>query len=57
MLNLICKSVGKIVSTGVDGTILILPLMFLIYVIVGQAKDCVGVVKKVWREEGADRIS
>lgn len=56
-MNLICRTVEKIVLSGADGTILILPLMLLVYVIVGQAKDCVGVVKRVWREEGADRIS
>lgn len=54
MLNLICKSVGKIVSTGVDGTILILPLIVLILVLIGQAKDCIRVIKKVLRNEAEE---
>lgn len=56
-MHLLCKVVEKIVFSGVDGTILILPLMFLIYVIVGQAKDCIGVVRNILREEAEDRIS
>ena len=42
--------VDKIVSSNVNGTILILPLIVLLWAFVGQAKDCVRVVKKVLRE-------
>lgn len=51
MLNLLCNLVDKLVSTGVDGTILILPLIVLIWVLVGQAKDCIRVTKKVLGRE------
>ena len=51
MLTLICKAIEKIVCTGVDGTILILPMLFLIWALIGQAKDCVRVIGKILREE------
>ncbi|MBU5311875.1 hypothetical protein KQI38_07520 [Tissierella carlieri] len=57
MLNLICKAVEKIVFSGIDGTILILPLVLLLSVLLGQAKDCIGVVRKIMREGAEDRIS
>lgn len=57
-MELICRAVEKVVSTGVDGTILILPFLVLLYVFVGQAKDCVRVIGKILREESkAERIN
>lgn len=50
MLNLICRGIQNIVTVGVDGTILILPLAALVWVTIGQAKDCIRVAKKVLRE-------
>jgi len=50
MLNLLCNLVDKIVSSGIDGTILILPLIVLIWVLIGQAKDCIRIVRRVLRE-------
>lgn len=54
MLNLSCNAIEKIVSTGVDGTILILPLIGLIWVLIGQAKDCIRVAKKVLGKEAEE---
>lgn len=50
MLNLLCNAIEKIVSTGVNGTILILPLIGLMWVILGQAKDCIRLARKVFGE-------
>ncbi|MDR7856339.1 hypothetical protein [Tissierella sp.] len=54
MLNPLIKIIEKIVSTGVDGTILILPLIVLFWILVGQGKDCIGVAKKVLRNEARE---
>lgn len=54
-MELICRAVEKVVSTGVDGTILILPMLFLIWALIGQAKDCVRVIGRILREEGDKR--
>lgn len=54
MLNLISKAIDNIVATGVDGTILILPLIALIWILVGQAKDCMRVTKKVLGREAEE---
>ncbi|WP_236915714.1 hypothetical protein [Clostridium sp. Cult2] len=43
------RIVEKIVFSGADGRILIIPLLVLIYVIIGQAKDVVKEIRKVWR--------
>ena len=50
MLNLICNLVSKIVFTGINGTILIVPLMVLLYVLSGQVKDVKQVAKQILRE-------
>lgn len=50
MFNLVYRGIEKIVNTGVDGTILILPLAVLVWVIIGQAKDCIRVARKVLGE-------
>lgn len=42
--------VDKIVSSNVNGTILVLPLIGLLWFGLGQAKDCIKVVKQVLRE-------
>lgn len=55
-MHALCKLVEKIVFSGVDGTILILPLLVLIYVIVGQAKDCIRMTREIFREEAKERI-
>lgn len=51
MLNLICTLVSKIVFTGLNGTSLIIPLLILLYVLYGQAKDVKRVFKEVFRGE------
>lgn len=43
------RLVERIVFSGVDGRILIIPLVVLIYVVIGQAKDVVKEIRKVWR--------
>lgn len=43
------RLVERIVFSGVDGRILIIPLSVLICVAVGQAKDVVKEIRKVWR--------
>lgn len=56
-MNLLYRAVEKIVFSGIDGTILILPLFALIWFMIGQAKDCAKVIRRVWREEGEEGIS
>lgn len=50
-MDLICRAVEKIVFSNVNGTILIPVIIALIPFFVGQAKDCIRVVKQVLREE------
>lgn len=57
VLKFLCKVVEKMVFSGIDGTILILPLFALIWFMIGQAKDCAKVIRRVWREEAEDRVS
>lgn len=47
--------VEKIVDSGIDGRVLILPLTGLIYIVIGQAKDFIRVVKQIVRE-GKERL-
>ena len=54
MLNLLCSGVEKIVFSNVDGTILILPVIFLLWIMWGQAKDCIRITKRISREEKGD---
>lgn len=42
--------VERIVSSGMNRTTLILPLFILLWVMWGQAKDCIQVIKRVWGE-------
>lgn len=51
MLNAICDIIAKIVFSGVDGKILVVPLIILIWVMVGQAKEFNYVYKEVMKEE------
>ena len=51
MLNLLCREVEKIVFSGVNGTILILPLFILLWFMWGQAKDCIEITKRVLEED------
>lgn len=43
------RLVEKIVFSGANGRILIIPLLVLMYVVLGQAKDVVKEIRKVWR--------
>lgn len=51
MLDAICDMVAKIVFSGVDGKILVVPLIILIWVMIGQAKDFNYVYKEAMKEE------
>lgn len=51
MLDAIAKVVEKIVLSGVDGRILIIPLLILLYAIIGQAKEAISMANEVFREE------
>ncbi|WP_154440226.1 hypothetical protein [Tissierella pigra] len=51
MLNLICNLISKIVSTGINGTILMPLIAFLLWIGVGQARDFKQVAKQILREE------
>lgn len=51
MLNLLSRAIEKIVFSGMNGTTLILPLFILLWVMWGQAKDCIETIKRVWKEE------
>lgn len=50
MLNLICDGVSSIVSTGINGAVLIVPLIVLVYAIIGQAKEFANMAKKTFNE-------
>lgn len=50
-MDLICRIVEKIVFSGINGKILILPLIFLLWFGIGQAKDFIYVAKKILKEE------
>lgn len=50
MLNLLCNLIEKIVLSGVDGTILIIPMGILLWIMYGQAKDFVKVARRILRE-------
>lgn len=50
-MDLICKVVEMIVFSGIDGKILILSLIFLLYVVYVQALEFVYITKKIYREE------
>lgn len=44
------KLVERIVFSGVDGRVLLPLLVVLIHVVIGQAKEIVNEIKKVWQE-------
>lgn len=50
MLNQLCGLVSRIVFSGVNGTILIIPLTILLYITFGQVKEFITIAKEVWRE-------
>ncbi|MGJ0847471.1 hypothetical protein ACR77J_12340 [Tissierella praeacuta] len=49
MLNLICNLISKIVFSGINGTILIPLIGFLLWIVVGQVNDCISINKKIFR--------
>lgn len=51
MINLLCNLVAKIVFSGVNGTILIPLLVFLLYISVGQVKEFIEINKQVFKGE------
>lgn len=44
------KLVERMVFSGIDGRALLPLLAVLIYVVIGQAKEIVNEIKKVWQE-------
>lgn len=48
MLDLMARMVEKIVFSGANGKVVIIPLMILIWVMFGQAKDVMREIKKNW---------
>lgn len=50
MLDAICNIIAKIVFSGIDGKILIIPLIALIYVLIGQAKEFKKEFNLIFRE-------
>lgn len=44
------KLIEKIVFSGANGTILIIPLIILIYVAFGQVEEFISIAKEIWRE-------
>ena len=50
MLNLICNLITKIVFLGINGTILIPLIVFLLWKLVGHARDFITVTKQILRE-------
>ncbi|WP_312906814.1 hypothetical protein [Tissierella praeacuta] len=51
MSNLLCKAVEKIVFSGVNGTILIIPMGILLYIMCGQVKEFVRVTKDILKDD------
>lgn len=47
MIDFLCRLVAKIVFSGVNGTILILPLMIVLRVIWGQARETIELFREV----------
>lgn len=45
--------IARIVFSGVDGRILILPLIVLIYFLFGQVREVKAEIVKVFRKEGS----
>ena len=43
--------IEKIVFSGANGRILIIPLILLIYVVVGQVVEFVGMAREIFKEE------
>lgn len=50
MLNQICNLIAKIVFLGINGTILIPLIVFLLWKLLGQARDFVSITKQILRE-------
>lgn len=50
MLDAICNLIARIVFSGIDGRILIVPLIILMHVIIGQAKELKKEIKNIYKE-------
>lgn len=50
MLNLLCNLIAKIVFLGINGTILIPLVAFLLWFGLGQVRDFKQVVKQILKE-------
>lgn len=50
-MDLIYRAVEKIVFSGVNGKILIIPLIILLYLVYVQALEFIYITKKIYREE------
>lgn len=50
MLNQICNLIAKIVFLGINGTILIPLIAFLLWIGVGQVRDFITVAKQILEE-------
>lgn len=50
-LDLLTTFFEKIAFSGVNGKVLILPLIGVIWLFIGQAKECIEEIKEVFREE------
>lgn len=51
MFDLVVKTVERIVFSGVNGTVLIIPLIILIYVAVGQAREFTSMAREIFKGE------
>lgn len=47
MLDSICEIVARIVFSGIDGTLLIVPMIILLRVLYGQAVETIELFKEV----------
>lgn len=50
-MDYICSVIARLVFSGINGTILIIPLVALLYIVYGQAKDVKRVVRKALNEK------
>ena len=51
MLDLVAKTVERIVFSGVNGKVLIIPLIILIYVMARQAREFTSMVREIVKGE------
>lgn len=48
MINLLCKAVERIVSSGIDGKALVPLLLYLIWVAVGQVDEVIDATRQLF---------